>query len=48
VTAEELRAWADARVATWPVPTPDQAARLIALLTPKKRAELAHPSRKAA
>lgn len=48
MTAAELRAWADARVATWPRPTPDQAAQLIALLSPKNPAKHALAGRKAA
>lgn len=48
MTAEELRAWADSRVATWPRPTADETARLIALLAPKTAAKPASPARKAA
>lgn len=48
MTGEELRVWADSRVATWPRPTPDQAARLVALLRVKPQAKPARAGRKAA
>lgn len=48
MTAAELRAWADARVATWPRLTADQAARLVALLSPKAPARTGRARSKAA
>lgn len=48
MTREQLRAWAAARVAAWPLPTTEQRDRLAVLFAPARGASTARPARKAA